>query len=992
MTRTKLSRLLLTGALLPLAGVSSVAAAQTTEAAAPAPAESSPDDRPIVAMGGPLAPNSGGLNPLKGMIRTFSGDLGPFVGNIRTFEGAIDPSVGNIRTFQGDIDPYVGNIRTFWGTLTPTLGELDPKVGNIRTFSDEFLPQSRDTLTYWANIRTFAEAPKDYATLAGKLNQMVGEGESAWGAQVLARTGKTFRAGFADAFLAKHGVNLSDPASLSGWDAFRRQSFMLDWYDNLLNFSGIDRVDHWMNAINWTPKLTQTQGGGLGTTIGLVDFFVANDADVKSKISYAGGYTTVDNAHGAAVISLIVASHDGKGVMGIAPGAKVAAFNPFDATQTASWADVKTGMAMVASKGASVINLSLGVPGHTLHGDWRDVFRTSSILNYKDKAIYVIAAGNDGITQTVNVNMKDTFDNTFLVVGSVDANRDISAFSNKPGTACLTEDATCKNTAVWNGQDKFRSTDYLKESGLLMNRFLVAPGEMILVSDGAGGVTRMSGTSFAAPLVSGAIALLHDRWPWLKNYPREVAKILLESAQDLGAPGVDPVYGHGLLDIDAAQSALNFDAMKYYLYNNGSSKEIKVADLKAGGVQSSWATNAMFFTAFEKLDLAERDFLIPLSSRLFGTTRNGEYFQEFMYHHFMNWMGGATFAPTGGFGFSDSARTGAAALSPNGWSLSFRGRREQVAAKQGASRLKLNSSVELTAPGGGLGFAFGSGDGAALLAGQSGLQMSSDFDPRDGGANPFLGFASGGGHIATRITVAKGLNLTVGATHQDRAIEEDMVGIDPANRALVQSIDPYRATAGVARIDYQPAGWLSVSAALTRLDERRSFLGVRSLERSDFGDDAISDAVTVAADIKVGGGISLFGSATAARSHSDKDAALQVRGARSTAFQAGLSKAGLFGGSDQLRLTLAQPLTVERGHIDFSMIGVVDRETGEKGVVTQRFDIGAPERRRYVAEALYGAALWGGRTELNLFGRGELRAVDADMPNLIVGGSMLTRF
>ena len=77
-----------------------------------------------------------------------------------------------------------------------------------------------------------------------------------------------------------------------------------------------------------------------------------------------------------------------------------------------------------------------------------------------------------------------------------------------------------------------------------MNRFIVAPGELILVSDGKGGVTRMSGTSFSAPLVAGAIALIHDRWPWLKKYPRDVAKILLESATDLGErrcrPGLWP--------------------------------------------------------------------------------------------------------------------------------------------------------------------------------------------------------------------------------------------------------------------------------------------------------------------------------------------------------------------------------------------------------------------------------------------------------------------
>lgn len=991
----RLSRWLMTGALLPLGGLPSIAAAQT---AVPAPEVQAPaaDDRPIEAMGGVLRPNTGSVNPLVGRIRTFSGDLSPFVGRIRTFEGTIDPMVGRIRTFEGDLDPYVGRIRTFWGTLTPTLGDLDPMVGRIRTFTDGFVTSTNDALPYWSGLGDYGSSTAEYRTLADKLGTMIKAGETAYGLSYATRTGKSFQTGFVNPFLAKHGVVLADPATLAGWDAFKRQQFLMDWYDSVLMYSGQDRVDHWMNAINWSPRLTQVQGGGTGTTIGLVDFFVANDADVKSKITYAGGYKTVDNAHGAAVVSLIVASHDGKGIMGIAPNAKVAAFNPFDETLSASWADVQTGIAAVAGKGASVINMSLGVPGNTLHTDLRTVLKAND--SYKDKVIYVLAAGNDGHTQTAGVNMKDAFDSTFLVVGSVDPNGQISAFSNRPGTACVLEDRDCKNTAVWNGRDKFEKTDYLKESGLLMNRFLVAPGEMILVSDGAGGVTRMSGTSFAAPLVAGAIALIHDRWPWMKNYPRDVAKVVLESAQDLGAPGVDPVYGHGLLDIEAAQSALDFNNLKYYLGSSSGDDdddenftELKVSSLKSGGVQAAWATKDMYFAAFEQLDGTKRDFLIPLSSRLFGTKRDGEFFQEFVYHRFMAWMNGGTFAPTAGsYGFSDSART--SQLNPNGWSMSFRGRHENVAAKQGRSRLKLHSSVEMTAPGGGFGIAFGAGDGAALLAGQEGLQMSSDFDPRDGGANPLLGYASGGAHIATRMTIATGLNVTVGASQQDRGIEQDLEGVNLIDRALVQSISPYRSMAATARVDYQPASWLTMSAAMTRLDEQRSFLGVRSLERSDFGDGSLSDGLTVSADVKVGGGLSLFGSATTSRSHGGDEAAMRIRGVRSSAFQAGVAKAGLFGATDQLRLTVAQPLTVERGYIDFSQIAVVDRETGETGLVTNRFDIGAPGQRRYVAEALYGASLGGGRTQLNAFARGELRPVEADLPSLIVGGSLKHSF
>jgi len=954
--------------------------------------------RPVVAMGGATVPQGstvtpqGGLirtftdkaNPLSGRIRTFSGDLSPFVGRIRTFEGSIDPYVGRIRTFEGDIDPYVGRIRTFWGTLAPQLGELDPMVGRIRTFSDAYVPNSRTTLDIW----TASDASGDYAPLISQFASMEQEAASLWGSAVQQQTGKSFSAGFSQPFLQKWGIDLANPQTLAGWSDFDRQRMMLDWYDNVLLYSGMDRVDHWMNAVNWTPKLTETQGSGSRAVVGLIDFFAA-DPDVASKVVYSGGYQNVANAHGAAVGSLIVASHDGRGVMGIAPQAQVAAYNPFDQTMTASWDDVKRGIIEVGRRGASVINLSLGVPGYTLPSDWRDVFTNKDIDKFKDKSIYVIAAGNDGVAQTSNVDMKNAFNSTFIVVGSVDPNGQISAFSNTPGTACLTDGPDCKNTAVWDGKGKFDNSNYLKESGLLMNRFIVAPGEMILVSDGAGGVTRMSGTSFAAPLVSGAIALIHDRWPWLKDRPRDVAKVILESAQDLGAPGVDPVYGHGLLDVEAAQNALDFSKLKYYLLDKSKGSEVKAPDLLSKGIQAIWSANDMYFVAFEKLVTSERDFLIPLSNRLFGQSVNGQQFQEFAYYGLMKWLGQPAFTAS----FSDSTSTPSMMLG-NGWNMAMRGRTETVPVLDGGERLKLVSSVELSNPESGIAFTFGSGDGAVALGGGSALQRSDDFNPYSGGANPLLGFASGDAHASTRFALNGKLDLSLGITRQDRSIEQDLaIGqFAPQDRMLLSTTDGYHAQATMARLDYRPAKPLTLSVSYTRLEEEGAFLGVRSLERSDFGKATVSDGLTLAADAQLGGGLSLFASGTMSRSNSAGDAMLGVDEARGTAFQAGFAKQALFGNNDHLRVTLAQPLTVESGHIDMKMIGVVDRETGEKGVITQRFDIGAPEQRRYRMEAFYGTDVLEGAGSLGLFGTAELRETSAEVPGFTVGGNMRLAF
>jgi len=935
---------------------------------------------------------TGEVDASVGNIRTFTGDLTPyvgnirtFVGNIRTFEGQIDPAVGNIRTFEGDIDPYVGNIRTFWGSLTPKAGALDPMVGNIRTFSDAFLPQSGTVLTTWAQ----SQASGDYAALAQQLRQLEKDGAAIWGKAVATQTGKSFAAGFSDAFFARWGVDLSNPQSLAGWDVIDRERLLLDWYDNVLLYSGMDSADHWMNTINWTPKLTQTQGGGSDAVIGLVDFYAADDADLASKTVYWGGYTDVVHPHGAAVGSLIVASHDGRGVMGIAPDAKVAAYNPFDETLTASWEDVTTGIVEVGLRGASVINLSLGVPGSALAPDWQGVFQTAAVEAQKDRTIYVIAAGNDGVAQASDVEMGGALDSTFLVVGSVDPYGRISSFSNTPGMACLTVEGTCDNIAAWNEADaRFDSGDYLAEGGLLMNRFLVAPGELILVSDGQGGVTRMSGTSFAAPLVSGTIALLQDRWPWLKNHPRDVARIVLESAQDMGAPGVDAVYGHGLLDVEAAQSPLDFAKLTYYEPSGKKFREVSASTLLKKGVSASWSARDLYFIAFEQLDSTERDFLIPLSSRLFDTSLGGVSFQDHVYHRMVDWMSSASFAGR----LTDAAAIPAARLA-NGWGLTMRGRTEPVAVN-GGERMALRTSVELTNPVGTVALAFGSGDGALALAGSGALAMNGDYDPRSGGANPLLGFASGGAHAATRVALGRSLDLSFGVTQQDRSIEQYLAAAGPgfADAELLRSAGDAQAQATMAKLAWRPGAALNLSLSYTRLAEEGAFFGVRSLAAEDFGEATVSDGLTLAGDADLGDGLSLFATGTASRSRSVGNATLGIDGALGTAFQLGVAKQGLFAGHDSLRLSLAQPLTVESGSAELSVIGVVDRETGEKGLVTQRVSIGAPDQRRHRVEALYGTPMLQGMGTLGLFGSAELHGATEGVPAFTAGGNVKFAF
>ncbi|MEO8998546.1 MAG: S8 family serine peptidase [Rhodanobacter sp.] len=96
---------------------------------------------------------------------------------------------------------------------------------------------------------------------------------------------------------------------------------------------------------------------------------------------------------------------------------------------------------------------------------------------------------------------------------------------------------------------------YSNACGKAMNYCLAAPGDVVVLDKGAtatGSQTYwdVSGTSFAAPEVSGAAALVWQAYPYFSN--DLVRQTLLGTADDLGAPGPDKIFGYGELDVGRA--------------------------------------------------------------------------------------------------------------------------------------------------------------------------------------------------------------------------------------------------------------------------------------------------------------------------------------------------------------------------------------------------------------------------------------------------------
>lgn len=104
--------------------------------------------------------------------------------------------------------------------------------------------------------------------------------------------------------------------------------------------------------------------------------------------------------------------------------------------------------------------------------------------------------------------------------------------------------------AAWPGVVAVAAVDETGEATYFSNRGdyidIAAEGSQIVSASRAGGLVKLSGTSMAAPKVAAVLAKIRaERSDWSAQ---QVIDHVLGTAKDAGAPGPDPVYGHGIVD------------------------------------------------------------------------------------------------------------------------------------------------------------------------------------------------------------------------------------------------------------------------------------------------------------------------------------------------------------------------------------------------------------------------------------------------------------
>ncbi len=677
----------------------------------------------------------------------------------------------------------------------------------------------------------------------------------------------------------------------------------------------------------------QAGASGSGIVVGVIDSgVVATNPQFAGRIHTAS--TDVagsrglgdDDGHGTNVSQIILGAKDDSGTHGVAFNAiLLAARSDTPGTCTDPDPDsgcthddraIARGVDLSVANGARVINISLGgSPANS-------VLRTAIDRATAAGVVIVFSAGNEFDTDPIAAANPDPLAaiateaiarGTIIIAGALDDGHQISSFSNRAGSG---------------------STFYLSALGARVCCVYLTDGT--LRRQGTS-VFVQSGTSFSAPVISGAVALLAQAFPNLTG--RQIVDLLLRTADDLGATGTDAIYGRGELNLARAFQPQGSTAL--------AGSQIAVS-LDSNGMLSNPmgdAGNTGFSAIIQ--DSYGRAYNVDLTGTIRSSVQTPSLAPSLA-------IGTRTLAASGGntaIALSVAGNAAGNGVSLDALLLSPNDRnRARALAGSVVSRLDKNTQ-----------FAIGYARSSAGLVDQMAVDRAASFLIADAATQGWGFHQSPKAAFAFRHQVA-GLGISLSAeTGAARIWEQD---------SLTALRDGYRGHAYSAtgiRLD-QKLGRLSFIAGATQLTENETILGAQ-LDLLSGGQGARSWFGDAEARLSLGRHWRL--GAAYRRGWTRIGAGGLRNGAdwlQTQAWSFDVSRDQIFSARDGLSLRVSQPLRVAKGGFNLTLPTGYDYATGTTQYGVSRFNL-APDGRETDAEVSYHLAVAGGFLGTNLYWR-----------------------
>ncbi|MEM6414309.1 MAG: S8 family peptidase [Pseudomonadota bacterium] len=602
--------------------------------------------------------------------------------------------------------------------------------------------------------------------------------------------------------------------------------------------------------------------------------------------------------HGTPIAALIGAARNGIGMQGIAPEADLLIFRADDdsgAELSILGAAVFEGVSRASAAGAGVLNLSIGSTAADARLQFGSIFGIAA----GGDIVTVVAAGNDGTADPDNsalAAIDPQADGTVIIAGAVrgNGNNTIASFSARAGEGA--------------------------------EFFLVAPGLSLSTpanNDSAELASAFfAGTSASTPIIAGAAALIRQVWPGLSA--QEVVEILLTSATDLGAPGTDPIYGRGLLNIGAAlapSGALSTSSI------TGSSI---ILGAESGSLSPVFGSGVLELGDVVALDRFNRDFSVSLGGSL-RWTENLAVDPIALVDPFRSIqqatqnIGGATFS----FSLQNETFTEqsveALLRAP-----AFGDDRDTEQVLRFAMNKKLDSRYDI-----GLAQGFAPRNADHILS--DGSAVSPGSISRDGFNDPYLGLGQSSAvtRMRTRLFGA-GIDVFAATSDRRKSYLDDLNTIQSAQTSNV-------------RIGFnfgKPKARFSLQSGVRQ--EEDAIFGARF--GGAFGEVADSTTIyqSAVADLHITAGWRMHARASVGLSEVQltglNSFGGEISGLTSTQFAAGLYRNDLLTRGDKISLAVLQPLRIESGAYVFDGAVGFDPFQNQLSFAEQSLDLSSPTR------------------------------------------------